>query len=264
MTEETPKRRRWYQFRLRTVLIAVVVLSLPLSWLAARLGKAKRKKEAVESVAKAGGATTYEMSRPSAPYWACELFGDDFFIDVIEVRSGSGVFGTGKCGFGDDEAAHLKEFEKLLWLHFDGTQVTDTGLEHLKGLINLQTVSLSNTQVSDTGLSISEGWPIFSSCPSTAPRLRTRASRCSKSRSLIAGSITEPVPALAERWEGCPGSPLAEYGSPSLLLLSQGLSGRERSPGGMKREKLVWWFCCASCRHAARDQGSATDSNSTG
>ena len=146
------QHRRWLQFRLRTLLIAILVLSLPLSWLAARLGKAKRKKEAVEIIVRAGGAVTYEMPRPSAPDWAREFFGDDFFIDVIEVRSGSGVFGTGKCGFGDDEAAYLKELGKLVWLQLDGTRVTDTGLEHLKGLINLQTVSLSNTQVSDTGL----------------------------------------------------------------------------------------------------------------
>lgn len=152
MMEEAPKRRRWFQFRLRTLLIAILVLSLPLSWLAARSDKVERKKGAVDSIVNAWGASTYEIPRPSAPAWARDLFGDDFFIDVIEVRSGSGVFGTGKCEFGDDEAAYLKELSKLLWLHLDGTQVTDTGLEHLKGLVNLRTVSFSDTQVSDTGL----------------------------------------------------------------------------------------------------------------
>ena len=32
MTTTPPKRRRWLQFRLRALLIAVLVLSVPLQW----------------------------------------------------------------------------------------------------------------------------------------------------------------------------------------------------------------------------------------
>ncbi len=43
------KRRRWLQFRLRTLLIAILVLSLPLSWFAARMERALMGSEAWES-----------------------------------------------------------------------------------------------------------------------------------------------------------------------------------------------------------------------
>lgn len=60
MTDESPKRRRWFQFRLRTLLIAALVLSLPLSWFAWRMEKAKRQREAVQAIEKLGGEAYYD------------------------------------------------------------------------------------------------------------------------------------------------------------------------------------------------------------
>ncbi len=66
MTTEPPKRR-WLQFRLRTLLIAVLVLSLPLSWFAWRMEKARKQREAVEVIRGTGGYTIYDAQKPSVP-----------------------------------------------------------------------------------------------------------------------------------------------------------------------------------------------------
>jgi hypothetical protein len=57
----TPKRKlRWYQFSLRTLLIGVTLVACACSWLAVKMQQARRQKEAVEAIGKAGGAIRYE------------------------------------------------------------------------------------------------------------------------------------------------------------------------------------------------------------
>ena len=36
---DNPECRRWFQFSMRTILLAALVLSLPLSWFAARMAR---------------------------------------------------------------------------------------------------------------------------------------------------------------------------------------------------------------------------------
>ena len=55
MENERPKRRKWFQFRLRTLLIVVLVLSLPLSWFAWRMDRARRQWETLEEIERLGG-----------------------------------------------------------------------------------------------------------------------------------------------------------------------------------------------------------------
>ena len=47
---------------------------------------------------------------------------------------------------------HLKGLNNLRQLHLGSTQVTDAGLEHLKGLTKLSMLWLSHTQITDGGL----------------------------------------------------------------------------------------------------------------
>ena len=109
MANTTRSQNRWYQFSLRTLLIGVLVLSLPLSWFACRMQKARRQREAVEAIERAGGLVIYDWqssgfgfepsAEPSAPKWARTLLGDDFFGGVKRI--------TGTQDFGDDEATYL-------------------------------------------------------------------------------------------------------------------------------------------------------------
>ena len=72
MTNDHPNRR-WFQFRLRTLLIVVLVLSLPLSWFAVRMERARRQRAAVEAVSELGAIVYYDWeidySLPGDPIW---------------------------------------------------------------------------------------------------------------------------------------------------------------------------------------------------
>ena len=167
MTAETPKRR-WFQFRLRTLLIAIVVLSLPLSWFAVKMERARRQREMVKTVCEAGGNVIYGKPWYPVPKWMRDFFGDDLFFPVVDVGF-PGALGDNEvpCLKGqtrlktlylshtcitDSALEHLRELTNLQMLYLDGTQVTDTGLEYLKGLTNLSWLSLDDTQITDAGL----------------------------------------------------------------------------------------------------------------
>jgi hypothetical protein len=139
---DTPKpKRRWYQFRMRTLLVFVLLLSVPLSWFAWKLQKARRQREAVEAIVEAGGYVYYDFqidetgaeitgAQPTAPVWLRKSLGDDFFRAVTTVDlSGTQVTNTGlEC---------LRGLNNLKELYLGGNLVTDAGLEHLKGMNGL-------------------------------------------------------------------------------------------------------------------------------
>lgn len=149
MTTELPKRR-WFQFRLRTLLIAILVLSLPLSWFAVRM-----QREAVEEIEKMGGRVLYDWGSeavetgidalPPKPSRGRALLGSDYF-DKVEVVDLNGTSVT------DAELTHLASVPHLTHLFLQGTDVTDVGVQHVEGLTNLISLDLRNAQVTDAGL----------------------------------------------------------------------------------------------------------------
>ena len=151
MTTDSP-RRRWFQFRLRTLLIAILVLSLPLSWFAARMRKAKRQREAVEAIEKAGGHTGSSFhdfiarasTREPERTWLRRLLGDDFFDPVSQAYLSKNT--------SDNDLEHLNALTRLRILDLRDSQVTDAGLEHLKGMPNLRWLYLQDTYVTDQGI----------------------------------------------------------------------------------------------------------------
>ena len=53
-------KRRWHQYSLRTLLIFVAVAAVFCSWFAVRMQRAKRQREAVEAISKAGAIVWYD------------------------------------------------------------------------------------------------------------------------------------------------------------------------------------------------------------
>ena len=75
-------KRRWYQFSLRRLLIAVLVLGVFLGWITSRLQRARKNREAVAAVEKvvtaiteSGGMVVRRRGRRS-PAWLEDLFDD--------------------------------------------------------------------------------------------------------------------------------------------------------------------------------------------
>ena len=141
-----------FQFSLRSLLVATVVVAIPFSWLAVEMKRARRQREVVAAIEKLGGSVRYDyvFTPPfcfemPGPVWLRKLVGDDFFANVEGVRSY-------EMSEADIALPYLRELPRLWELDLSHTQVTDAGLERLKGLTQLRWLSLANTHVTDAGL----------------------------------------------------------------------------------------------------------------
>jgi len=160
---------RWrFQFSLRSLVVLVVAVAVPLGWFGVRLREAERQRRAVEAIRKAGGTVWYDYhntlygvieprAEPPTPAWLRNLLGEDFFADVVHVgysrpRPSPSVFTEANTDVGDVDLAHVKGLERLKYLNLSGTRVTDGGLQHLSGLTRLEVLRLSCTPITDDGL----------------------------------------------------------------------------------------------------------------
>jgi hypothetical protein len=126
MNDLPRRKRRSYQFSLRALLAFVLLVSIGMSWLAARMEKSRRQREAVKAIEKMGGSVVCEKPRLGEPLV------DDFLL-----------------------------FLKVDGVHFSDTEVIDAGLEHLQGLSNLVLLDLIGTQVRVSGRGrLPMAWPL--------------------------------------------------------------------------------------------------------
>ncbi len=167
-------RRRWLQFSLRTLMVLVVIVSLPLGWFAYRLNLAREQRAVIDAIHALGGSTEYdgesgsytEGSYPSMAFgldslgfpdppgcpalvWLRRCLGEDFFVRIVGVQGESDAV--------LERAARLPHLSSLSVgpLHrkpYASYPVTDAGLEYLKGSSQLRTVMLNQTRVTDAGL----------------------------------------------------------------------------------------------------------------
>jgi hypothetical protein len=154
-----PKRkRRWFQFSLRSLLIAVAVVAVPCAWLGHKIEQKRRQRDAVEAIRRLGGRVKFGDQidfdgvplagdrRPPGPLWFRELLGDDFFADVKSVD-------LSWTEVRDDDLQHLDKFPNLEFLGLNRTRITDAGLSHVGGLRRLRMLDLTRSAISDAGLS---------------------------------------------------------------------------------------------------------------
>ena len=169
-----------FQFSIKSLLILVVVVALPFSWLAVEMRAAREQKAAVEEIEKVG-SVVYDWNvdassnpipnaKPSEPAWLRNLLGDDFFTLVISAGFHSGeqitdaaladlaglthlqMLRLGGTRVTDAALAQIARLTQLQTLWLDDTRITDDGLAHLAGLTRLQRLVLRNTPITDAGL----------------------------------------------------------------------------------------------------------------
>ena len=174
------RKRRWFQFSLRTLMIGVTLLAVLCGWFGMKVERARKRHEAVEAIRKLGGYVHYDyemdpngfsllLTPPPAPDWLIKLLGIDFFADVAMVD----LPGT----LPPDLRRHIdlnkpppedlrRENERataiclkqlpllphITNLGLIGTQITDDQLQYLEGLDVLQKLWLNGTPVGDAGL----------------------------------------------------------------------------------------------------------------
>ncbi|REJ97430.1 MAG: hypothetical protein DWQ35_02410 [Planctomycetota bacterium] len=170
MNTEKP-RRRWCQFRLRTLLIAITLISLPLSWLAWEIQQRRRQRPAVEWIRNIGGLLNEEMelyfvspqfSPPPKPLSERfqERFDEWFGPDVRKVYLwGLNMIaaGDGSITFQDDEPLDLtllSRLENLEELHIVGPM--PKSLSPLEGMSQLRVISINEPRLTVDGFITSE------------------------------------------------------------------------------------------------------------
>ncbi len=142
-TKKTAKlRRRWFRFRLRTLLIVVTVLSVSLGWVSWRLQQVGRERATIAWVVEMGGRVVYQsnFNFDKRSWWektTYKWFGER----VVDVNLHNKQV---------SDLLPLAELKNLEGLMLGNTQVSD--LSPLAELKNLISLTLGNTRVSDLSL----------------------------------------------------------------------------------------------------------------
>jgi len=177
-SDAAPRKRRWHQFSLRTLLLLTAVLGLCLG-VSVRLW---RRHQAVDAIRAMPGADVaydyqYEAERdrfdgsavPPGPKWLRKLVGDSLFDDMFcnVVGAYVGAYNIKLTmplppkdqltSIDDEDLRRMKEIVPrhpgLLWLGITvSSRVTDAGLAHLEGVTQLRDLDLAESQVTDAGL----------------------------------------------------------------------------------------------------------------
>jgi hypothetical protein len=168
MTMPTPTRRRWFQFRLRTLLIVVAVVAVPLAWIA------KERRQSVNERQIFAQLLSQDQSADAVFAGSYDLWNDytlgrsqGYLRDVARMALGERVLAFWTPDSNDlslvAEFTNLQKLEarskklryltpligqtKLLDLYLSDTGVDD--LSPLSGLLNLRWLFFEKTEVSD-------------------------------------------------------------------------------------------------------------------
>jgi len=170
-------KRRWFQYSLRTLLLAITAAAI---WLGMSTHRARQQEQAVDAILQLGGSVYYDYeydssrkrqagAEPLGPKWLRTWVGEHYFVTAVAVDLGERQIDDAALEhleplrhlktlhlyanpIGDAGLAHIQGLTALEFLILNETQLTDAGLVHLKGLTNLHTLVLMNTEVSDEGL----------------------------------------------------------------------------------------------------------------
>ena len=146
-------RRRWFQFSVRSVLIAMTLFGV---WFGLRMDRARRQQKAVVVLRERGNvlyeshfqgpglSARFGKPAPWGPKWLRAIVGDDFFDRVRAVRLTESP--------NDDDLAYLRDLPDVESLIISSTHVTGKGIEQVRGLTSLKELILSRNQMTDADL----------------------------------------------------------------------------------------------------------------
>ena len=80
----TTKPRRWFQFRLRTLLVLMLLFGLVIGWLVVPIQRVRRQRAAAEAIKQLGGEVLWSSNavpeESLGRVWLRKLLGNDFFV----------------------------------------------------------------------------------------------------------------------------------------------------------------------------------------
>jgi len=140
------KRRRRFQFSLKTVFVAMTIVALGLGM---ALYKARRLRRAVGAMTAAGGAVHFRpqmknaKAPPPAPAWLRRLRGDELLMTPVCVHI------RGPDVTDEFIAKNLSSMTSLEELDIHGANVTDAALAHITSMRHLHSLTLDCPRITD-------------------------------------------------------------------------------------------------------------------
>ena len=160
---EPPKRkRRWFRFSLRTLLILTAIGGVACGLLGKKIEQKRKERELVSAIRTLGGSVNFdyqrtENSRPAwidreafGAAWLRAILGDNFFSDIEFV--GFAPRPQSKDEAVDNVFEGLQRLPHLQFLYLAGNKINDDRLMTLGVLTQLQGLELHKTQVSDAAI----------------------------------------------------------------------------------------------------------------
>ena len=137
-------KKRWFQFGLQTLLLAMFVICVACAWLAYERDKVRRRQIAIAATVESGGTVNFDQNQPFRPPYLQKVLGDTTLGDVRAVRL-TGLPVT------DADLKHLADMTAMEVLMLDETNITDAGLAYLVRMKRLKLLVLSRTHITDAG-----------------------------------------------------------------------------------------------------------------
>ncbi len=183
--EKILPKRRWFQFSLRTMFVAVTLIAVPVGWLASKIEQGHRQGRLLAKIRAYSGKVYYcdqwsletgpkqQSDEDAQPGFLRRLFGDDFLRPVALIEVNLAFQDKAPEKLSADDFNSLEELDQLRLLAIDGGSIpdpfltpnlqeyrsklesmpiSDATLAHLARLIHLEYLALSNTLISDGGL----------------------------------------------------------------------------------------------------------------
>ena len=147
----TKPRRRWLRFSIRSLLLLIALIAIPLAW---KVNRAQNQRRVVAEVERLKGSIVwvheelppfYSDNDPPGPLWLRNILGDDFFADVCRID-----IANPNCD--DDTLAQIATLPSLNTISLMSDGITDRGRAYLTHLKTLETLLINSERVTDSGL----------------------------------------------------------------------------------------------------------------
>jgi hypothetical protein len=175
--ENFRRKRRWFHYSLRTMLLLITAVALSLGVV---VHNASVQREALQAIQRAHGTVFYDfhqtaprtvssVGKPTGPQWLrawldehyfdtavwISFFGtpnDDEWVSAVNNLPSLNTLLLSGENATDEILDRLRRSPKLEDLHLSGGQVTDQGLANLAKFPNLRWLIMNHTRIADSGL----------------------------------------------------------------------------------------------------------------
>ena len=145
--------RRWFRFSLRSLMLHMVVIAIPMAW---KVNRARNQRAVVAELGKLNSQIMYDYQivngranrnlSPPGPKWLIDFLGKEYFVEVSQVTLRNLHVTNDTLAL----VARLPEVKSASCGSASG--ITDSGLVHLAGMHDLEEVFLYPKRITGAGL----------------------------------------------------------------------------------------------------------------